>query len=75
MKEFLQLQFFGNTLQTYIEVFAAILVALIIKRIISKYLAGLLFRLFTKAGRTFHKQASTNLALHSHGHQRGWRCR
>lgn len=57
MKEFLQLQFLGNTLQTYIEVFAAILTALIIKRIISKYLATLLFRLFTKAGRTFHKQA------------------
>ena len=63
MKEFLQLQFFGNTLQTYIEVFAAILVALIIKRIISKYLAGLLFRLFTKAGRTFHKQAFLELIV------------
>ncbi len=63
MKEFLQLQFFSNTLQTYIEVFAAILVALIIKRIISKYLAGLLFRLFTKAGRTFHKQAFLELIV------------
>src|SRR5437868_46512 len=63
MKEFLQFQFLDNTIQTYIEVFAAILVALIIKRIISKYLAGLLFRVFTKACRTFHKQAFLELIV------------
>src|SRR6476620_9046144 len=57
MKEFLQFQFLDNTIQTYIEVFATIFIALIIKRIISKYLAVLLFRLFTRAGRIFHKQA------------------
>ena len=55
MKEFLQFQFLGNTIQTYIEVFATILIALIIKRIISKYLAGLFFRFFTRAGRTFQQ--------------------
>src|SRR5689334_6730885 len=63
MKEFLQLQFLDNTIHTYIEVFATILIALIIKRIISKYLAGLLFRVFTKAGRTFHKQAFLELIV------------
>src|SRR2546428_7496940 len=63
MKEFLQLQFLNNTVQTYIEVFAAIIIAYIIKKIISKYLAGLLYRLFTKAGRTFHKQAFLQLIV------------
>jgi MscS family membrane protein len=57
MNDFLQLQFLGNTVQVYIEVFGTILVALVIKRIISKYLARLLFRLFERAGKTFHKQA------------------
>jgi MscS family membrane protein len=63
MRDFLQLQFFGNTIQIYIEVFATILIALIIKRIISKYLAVLLFGLFTKAGRTFHKQEFLQLVV------------
>jgi MscS family membrane protein len=63
MKEFFQLQFLGNTIQTYFEVFAAIIIALVIKRIISKYLAGLLFRLFERAGRTFHKQAFMQLVV------------
>src|SRR3954447_9279990 len=63
MKELLQFRFLDNTVQTYIEVFSAIFIALIIKRIISKYLATLLFRLFTKAGRTFHKQAFLELII------------
>src|SRR3954471_10653231 len=63
MKEFLQFQFLGNTIQTYIEVFATILIALIIKRVISKYLAGLFFGFFTKTGRTFNKQAFLELIV------------
>src|SRR3954467_11752116 len=63
MREILQLQFFGNTVRVYLEVFATILVALIIKRIISKYLAVLAFSLFTKAGRTFHKQEFLELVV------------
>ena len=63
MKDILQLQFLGNTVQVYLEVFGAILIALVIKRIISKYLAALLFRLFTKAGRTFHKQEFLELVV------------
>lgn len=63
MKEILERQFFNNTLLLYLEVFGAILIALIIKRFISKYLAGLLFRLFTKAGKTFHKRAFLELIV------------
>ncbi len=63
MIEFLQFQFLGNTIQAYIEVFATILIALIIKRIISKYLAGLFFGFFSRAGRTFNKQAFLELIV------------
>src|SRR5690348_10933584 len=63
MRDFLQLQFLGNTIQVYIEVLATILIALIIKRIISKYLAVLVFNLFTKAGRTFHKKEFLELVV------------
>jgi MscS family membrane protein len=61
MRDILQLEFFGNTLQLYIEVFGVIFFALIIKRIISKYFAALLYKLFTRAGRTFHKQEFIDL--------------
>src|SRR4051812_41413890 len=63
MRDILQLQFLGNTVQVYIEVFATIFVALIIKRFISKYLAVLLYNLFAKAGRTFHKQEFLELVV------------
>jgi MscS family membrane protein len=63
MREFLQFQFLGNTIQTYIEVFVTILIALIIKRFISKYLAGLFFGFFTRTGRTFNKQAFLELIV------------
>ncbi len=59
----LQLQFLNNTVQTFIEVFAAILIAFIIKRIISKYFGVLLFRLFSKAERTVHQQAFLQLIV------------
>src|SRR3954451_20052360 len=63
MRDILQLQFLGNTVQVYIEVFATIFVGLIIKRFISKYLAVLLYNLFAKAGRTFHKQEFLELVV------------
>jgi MscS family membrane protein len=63
MRDFFTTAILGNTIQVYIEVFAAILLALFIKRVISKYLAVLLFSLFTKAGRTFHKQEFLELVV------------
>ncbi len=63
MKEILQRQFLNNTLLVYIQVFGAIIIALIIKRIISKYLAGLLFSLFAKNGKTPHKKAFLELIV------------
>lgn len=63
MEELLQKEFLDNTVQLYIEVFGAILIALIIRRFISKYLAGLLFKIFTRAGKTFHKEEFLKLVV------------
>lgn len=63
MEDFLQKIFLENTVRLYLEVFGSILLALIVKRFISKYLAGLLFKWFTKAGKTFHKEAFLKLVV------------
>ena len=63
MKEILQLQFLDNTLQLYIEVFGAILLALISKRILSRYLAALMFRLFTKREKNSRKKSFVELIV------------
>ncbi|BAV09923.1 MscS family membrane protein [Filimonas lacunae] len=55
MKELLQRSIFGNTIETYLIVATSIAIALLVKRFVSKYLAILLFKIFTKAGKTFHK--------------------
>jgi MscS family membrane protein len=52
-----------NPVQSYLEVLGVILLALIVKRIISRYLTAVLFRLITKAGRKFNKEAFCNLLL------------
>lgn len=63
MKEILQLKFLDNTLQLYMEVFGAIILALIIKRILSRYLAALMFRLFTKKEKHFRKKSFIELIV------------
>ena len=63
MKEILQLKIFDNTVQLYLEVFGVILLAIFIKRIISKYLATLLFHIFTKKGKRFRKQEFIDLIV------------
>jgi len=63
MEDFLQKQVFSNSIQAYLEVFITVLVALIVKRFISKYLAGLLYRLFSRAGKSFHKQSFLQLII------------
>jgi MscS family membrane protein len=63
MKQFLATRIFDNSIALYLEVFGVILLAIIVKRILSKYLAGLLFRLFSKNGKTFHKKEFIELIL------------
>lgn len=57
MRDILQLEILDNKLETYLYVLGSILVALLVKRFVSKYLANLLFKLFTRAGRIFHKES------------------
>lgn len=63
MKQLLQQTIFENTIEIYLIVALSILVALLVKRLVSKYLAGLLFKLFAKAGRTFHKEYFLQLLI------------
>ena len=63
MEDFLQKVIFNNSVQAYLEVFITVLVAFIVKRFVSKYLAGLLYRLFSKAGKSFHKQSFLQLII------------
>ncbi len=63
MNDFLQRSFFGNTIGTYLSVVATIVVALLVKRIISRYLASVLYRFISKTNRNFHKQAFVNLII------------
>ncbi|HWB24967.1 MAG TPA: mechanosensitive ion channel domain-containing protein [Chitinophagaceae bacterium] len=63
MEDFLQKVLFNNTIQDYLEVFITVLVAFIVKRFISRYLAGLLYKLFTRAGKTFHKEYFLSLII------------
>lgn len=63
MKEILELIFLNNTIQLYLEVFGVILLAFIIKRILSRYVAVLLFRIFTKAEKRFRRKAFLELIV------------
>ncbi|WP_153798167.1 mechanosensitive ion channel family protein [Foetidibacter luteolus] len=63
MNDFLQRKFLDNTIELYLYVLGSILVALFIKRIISKYLAKVLFRIFSKADKTLYKQPFLDLII------------
>ncbi len=63
MRDILQLEILDNKVETYLYVLGSILIAVLIKRLVSKYLANLLFKLFNKAGRTFHKESFLDLIV------------
>lgn len=63
MKEFLSYQILNNTVQQYLYILGVILIVIIIKRFISKYLASLLYKLIVKAGRRFNKDVFSNLVI------------
>ena len=56
MNDFLSYLFLDNTVWDYLISIAIILIVLIIKRLISKYLAGLLCRLITRFDKNFNQQ-------------------
>jgi MscS family membrane protein len=61
MHDFWNEIFFSNPLKNYIGVAVTILLALILKRFLSRYLAGLLFRLVKRASAGIDKVAFVNL--------------
>jgi MscS family membrane protein len=63
MRSLLDFYIFDNPVKSYLEVLGVIILALIVKRFISRYLTGVLFRLITNAGKKFNKEAFCNLLL------------
>jgi MscS family membrane protein len=61
MHDFWDQIFFSNPLKKYVGVAVTILLALILKRFLSRYLAGLLFRLVKKASAGLDRNAFVNL--------------
>ena len=63
MHNFLDETFLDNTLRSYLAVVGTILLALLIKRFISKYFAKVLYKFFAKKGKLLHKEAFVSLIL------------
>lgn len=63
MKEFLSKVIFNNTLQSYLTVLLVIMGILLIKRLLSKYLAKLMFRLVGNAGKHVARESFLNLVV------------
>ena len=63
MRRILDFRFLDNTVENYLYVAGAIILALVIKRYVSRYLAGVLYRLIVRAGKKINKQAFCNLVI------------
>ena len=63
MNSFFYYTFFDNTVQSYLIVLGVILLALLIKRLVSRYCAGLLYKMVGKAGKNITKQSFFNLVV------------
>jgi len=64
MKEILNYIFCNNTIQSYLVVLGIILFTFIIKRKISKYTAGLIYRVFGDRTKKLKRQAFIDLVVH-----------
>lgn len=63
MERFLDMVFLDNTLRSYLFVFFAILLAIVLKRFVSRYAAGLLFKLVGKLAKGVDKVSFVNLVV------------
>ncbi len=63
MYKILQQEILDNTVESYLYVAATIFIALLAKRLISKYLARLLYKLVAKASKTITRQSFLDLVL------------
>ncbi|MES2892335.1 MAG: mechanosensitive ion channel domain-containing protein [Bacteroidota bacterium] len=60
---FLDIKIFDNTIASYLVVVGVVLLTLILKRFISKYLAGLLYRLIQRIWKTVSKTSFIDLVV------------
>jgi MscS family membrane protein len=67
MKEFLAFDIWGNTVSDYLWVIGTILFVLLLKRIISKYIAIFLCRIFKRAWGNFDQDKFIDLIIHPLG--------
>jgi MscS family membrane protein len=63
MKDFLSQVFLDNSVKSYLIVLGIILLAVVVKRLISKYVAGLLFKLVAKASKNIAKKSFSDLVV------------
>lgn len=63
MRDILHYKLLDNTIENYIYVLGVVVLALIIKRFISKYLTGLLYNVIIRAGKKFNRDAFCNLLI------------
>ncbi len=63
MESFLHKIILDNTIESYLYVFGVIALTFILKRIVSKYLAKLLFKLVGKAGKKIERESFISLVL------------
>jgi MscS family membrane protein len=63
METFLQKIILDNTIESYLYVFGIIALSFILKRIVTKYLAKLLFKLVGKAGKKIARESFLDLVL------------
>jgi MscS family membrane protein len=63
MQKFLQSQLLNNTIQSYLIVLGTVLIAVILKKYISKYLAGLIFRMLARVRKNTHKKEFFDLVV------------
>ncbi|MEO8171665.1 MAG: mechanosensitive ion channel domain-containing protein [Sediminibacterium sp.] len=63
MDKFLQTEFLNNTIRDYLYVVVVILLAMLAKRLVSKYLAKLLYKLVAKAAKNIERQSFLDLVV------------
>jgi len=63
MERFLDMVFLDNTLRSYVFVFFAIFLAIVLKRFVSRYAAGLLFKLVGNLAKGVDKVSFVNLVV------------
>src|SRR5215212_8612409 len=67
MNNFSDQMFYGNTIRDYVWVIGVILFVLLLNRIISKYLAILLSKIFRRTWKTFDQKKFVDLIIHPLG--------